>query len=94
MSGGTYDVTELDHAVGLALMLANRTEWAGPKGSEVHRYVFSDVRVEAMVRDECGQVDAAMAMAALRGGRVRLLRAPMNRESRCVGKALYRDAVA
>lgn len=85
-----YDVTELDHAVSLGLMLANRTEWR----DGVHRYVYSDVRVEGMLRDEYGTVDAGMAMAVLRSGKVRLLQATLGRESRCVGKALgYRTAV-
>lgn len=85
-----YDVTELDHAVSLGLTLANRTEWRGG----VHRYVYSDVAVEAMLRAEYGTVDAGMAMTLLRSGRVRLLQANLGRESRCVGKALgYRTAV-
>lgn len=89
MSG--YDVTEVDMAVSLALHLANRTEWR----DDVHRYVLSDVRVEQLVADEYGVVDAGMAMAMLKAGRVRLLRAPLNRESSCYGKSIaYRDAVA
>ena len=91
MSGGNYDVTEVDHAVAFALLLSNRTEWR----EGVHRYVFTDAQIDAMVREEHGEVDAGIALGLLRAGRVRLLRVPRDGESSCYGPSLvYRDAVA